>query len=255
MVNSSCRDFIRLEFDHPIFIYPLQYLLPRMELKVVISDPDTGKAYQQELKDEKAVKFKGKKVGEEVSGSLLGLEGYTLKVTGGSDKCGFPIKPGVHGAVRPKVLMEGGIGYNPKRKVRRKKRVRGERIDEDIVQVNTKVLKKGRMGIEELLGIGTDEKAEEPAEAEVEPPEKAEKVVKAEEKPEEAKPEEKPTEKPAEDKPAEKPAEEKAEQPAEPKPDEKAEESKPEAEPKPEESKPAEKPAETKAEEPSREER
>jgi len=193
-----------------------------MELKVVISDPETGKAYQQELKDDKAIRFKGKKVGDEISGSVFGLEGYTLKITGGSDKCGFPIKPRVHGTARPKILMESGIGYNPKRKVRRKKRVRGERIDEDIVQVNTAVLKRGRKRIDELLGAV--ERAEEPVE------EKAveEKVVEA--KAEEPKPEEK------------------AEKPAEAKPDEKTEEPKPEAEPKARESKPEEKPKVEKAE-------
>ncbi len=233
-----------------------------MELKVVISDPETGKAYQQELKDDRAIRFKGKKLGDEISGSVLGLEGYTLKITGGSDRSGFPIKPGVHGTARPKILMTEGIGYHPKRKVRSKKRVRGENIDEDITQVNTKVIKKGRKDISELLGAAGEEG--EAAEAGAEKPPEAksaeEKPVdepKAEEKPaEEAKPEEKPAEEPkTEEKPAPepeaKPAEEKpAEEPKveEPKAEEKpAEEPKPEekpAESKPEEAKPEEKPAE-----------
>ncbi len=134
-----------------------------MELKVVISDPETGKAYQQELKDDRAVRFKGKKLGDEISGSVLGMEGYTLKITGGSDNCGFPIKPGVHGTARPKILMTGGIGYHPKRRARSKKRVRGESINEDIVQVNTKIIKKGRKKIEGLIGAGDGNEAGKPS--------------------------------------------------------------------------------------------
>ena len=247
-----------------------------MELKIVISDPETGKAYQQELKDDRAIRLKGKKLGDEISGSVLGLEGYTLEITGGSDRCGFPIKPGVHGTARPKILMTGGIGYHPKRKVRIKKRVRGESIDEGIVQVNTKVIKKGRKGLEELIGASGEEGEAAEAKAEEKPVEEPKEEVKPEEeepkqeekpveekpaeepKPEEAKPEEpKAEEKPADEPKAEEPKEEvKPEPEPEKKEEEKlAEEPKPEekpAEPKPEEAKPEEKPAEE-AEKPAEE--
>jgi len=229
-----------------------------MELKVVISDPETGKAYQQELKDDRAIRFKGKKLGDEISGSVLGLEGYTLEITGGSDRCGFPIKPGVHGTARPKILMTGGIGYHPKRRVRIKKRVRGESIDEGIVQVNTKVIKKGRKGLEELIGAAGEEGEAAEAKPEEKPATEPE-AKPAEEKPvEEPKPEEEPAEskeeeKPEEPKPEEKPAEEVKPEPEEPKPEEPKPEVKPEPEPeKPEEPKPEEKPAEE-AEKPAEE--
>ena len=231
-----------------------------MELKIVISDPETGKAYQQELKDDRAIRFKGKKLGDEISGSVLGLEGYTLKITGGSDRCGFPIKPGVHGTARPKILMTEGIGYHPKRKVRSKKRVRGESIDEDITQVNTKVVKKGRKDIAELLGAGGEEgeaaeakpgeqsaspepEAKPVEEKSVEEP-KSEEPKQEEQPAEEVKPEEKPAEEPKveELKPEEKPAEEP--KPEEPKAEEKPVEEKPAEEVKPEEPKSEEKPAE-----------
>lgn len=130
-----------------------------MEFKVVVSDPESGKSYQREVKDDRAARFKNLKVGDEIDGGVLGLAGYTLKITGGSNKAGFPMKKGVKGERRVKILMEGGVGYNPKEPVRKRKSVRGEVIAEDIVQINTAVAKKGKKGIEELLGI-TAEAAE-----------------------------------------------------------------------------------------------
>jgi len=124
-----------------------------MEFKVVVSDPESGKSYQREVKDEKASRISALKLGDEMDGVLVGLVGYTLKITGGSDKSGFPMKKGVQGMKRAMILMEGGVGYNPKTSVRVRKRVRGERIADDIAQINTIVVKKGAKSIEELLGI------------------------------------------------------------------------------------------------------
>ena len=154
-----------------------------MDLKVVVSDPESGKSYQRELKDEKAKRMKGLKVGAEFDGSVLGLTDYKLVITGGSDKSGFPMKKGVHGMVREMVLTKGGVGYNPTRDERIRKRMRGEIIGEDISQVNVKITKKGKASIEESFGIKAEEKKEEP---------KAEEAKPKEEKPEakkEAKPE------------------------------------------------------------------
>ena len=124
-----------------------------MEFKVVVSDPESGKSYQREVKDEKAARIGALKLGDEFDGVLVGLVGYTLKITGGSDKAGFPLKKGVQGMKRAMVLMEGGVGYNPRKRVRVRKRVRGEKIAEDVVQVNTAVVKRAKKTIEELLGI------------------------------------------------------------------------------------------------------
>lgn len=119
----------------------------------MISDPETGRGYQRDIKDEKAKRFVGKKIGEEVDGSVLGLAGYKLSITGGSDKGGFPMKKGVGGKAASRILMKGGVGYRPRRDVRKRKRVRGEVIDGDIVQINTKIISRGKKGIEELLGL------------------------------------------------------------------------------------------------------
>ena len=132
-----------------------------MEFKIVVSDPESGKSYQREIKDDKAVRLKGLNVGDEFDGTILGLGGYKLEITGGSDKSGFPMKKGVHGIHRAMILMSGGVGYNPKKSVRKRKRVRGEKIDADIVQINAKISTRGRKDVEELLGLKVEKKAGE----------------------------------------------------------------------------------------------
>ena len=58
----------------------------------------------------------------------------------------------IHGTVRPRILLKGGTGFNPKRKgIKRRKRVRGKRITKDIVQINARVVKDGKKPIDELL--------------------------------------------------------------------------------------------------------
>ncbi len=128
--------------------------------KVVVSDPETGKAYNIELDEAKAKIFIGKKIGDIVKASPIGLKGYELKITGGSDKDGFPMRKDIHGGVRKRILLTSPPGYRPKRKgVRRRKMVRGNEITPEIVQINTKIVKKGKKSIEELLGLGGGEAA------------------------------------------------------------------------------------------------
>lgn len=126
--------------------------------KVVVSDPETGRAYNIELNEEKAKIFIGKRIGDTVDASPIGLKGYELLITGGSDKDGFPMRKDIHGRVRKRVLLSSPPGYRPKRKgVRRRKMVRGNEITPEIVQINTKIVKKGKKSIEELLGLGGEE--------------------------------------------------------------------------------------------------
>ena len=177
--------------------------------KLVVSDPESGRTYQKEFGVDVLGKLRVKKIGEEVDGGLVGLPGYTLEITGGSDASGFPMRRGIHGSQRPKALLSGGVGYKPKEDVRRRKRVRGECVDDDIVQLNTKVTKTGQRPLAELLGVeakegGGEAPAEEAKEAEEKPKEPAEKPKETKEKPKESKGE--PSE--GEDKP-EKPEEKK----------------------------------------------
>jgi len=123
-------------------------------MKVVISQGK--KSYQVELKNPELL-F-GKKIGDSFKGTVFGipgLEDYEFLITGGSTKDGFPMKKGLHGTVKKRLLLSKGVGYKPKggkKKVRKKKMVRGEVIAEDIAQVNTKVIKEGAKKLEEIFG-------------------------------------------------------------------------------------------------------
>jgi len=180
-----------------------------VECKIVIGDPASGKSYSMEAKAEQARVFLSKKIGDTVSGNNIGLKGYELEITGGSDKSGFPMVPSVEGRGRTKTLFrEKGAGYKLKSKgVRKRKTVRKNTISEDVAQINVKVVKKGGDKIEKLIGV--EEQAKEEGE-------------KKEEKPVEEKKEEK-KEEPVEEK-KEEPKEEKKEEPVEEKKDAEAEE-------------------------------
>ena len=103
----------------------------------------------------------GLKIGEEFDGQIVGLDGYTLKITGGSDKNGFAMKKDVDGPRRIKSLLTGGVGYKPKGDgVKRRKTVRGNTISEDIVLINTIVTKAGSKSISDILNP-EEEEAEE----------------------------------------------------------------------------------------------
>ena len=128
-------------------------------MKVVISQ---GKqSYQVELKNPELL-F-GKRIGDSFKGTIFGipgLEDYEFLITGGSTKDGFPMKKGLHGTVKKRLLLSRGVGYKPKgskKKVRKKKMVRGEVIADDIAQVNTKVIKDGAKKLEEIFGEKKEE--------------------------------------------------------------------------------------------------
>lgn len=121
-----------------------------MAFKLVISEGE--KSHQVEVEAAESKKLNGLIIGEEFDASLVGLTGYKLKITGGSDKNGFPMKKDVDGPRRIKSLLSGGIGFNQKRDgQRRRKTVRGNTVSDDIVQINTVVTQKGEKEINEIL--------------------------------------------------------------------------------------------------------
>jgi len=112
------------------------------KFKVIISDSN-GTSKSVELEDARAVPIIGKKIGDIIDGSVVGLPGHKLQITGGSDKDGFPMRPDVHGGVRRSVVLSSGVGFNPNKKgERRRKTVRGNVITEEITQVNMRIVEK-----------------------------------------------------------------------------------------------------------------
>lgn len=133
------------------------------DFKVVVADPKT-KSYQFDVTGAEANKLIGKSIGETIDGAVVGLPGYALKITGGSDRSGMVMRPDLPGPRRQRVLVANGTGYTPVSKgVRRRKMMRGKEIAPDIVQINTVVAEYGDKTIEKILG-GDEEPAEAAAE-------------------------------------------------------------------------------------------
>ena len=108
-------------------------------MKISISNID-GTTQNIEVEGARSQQFKGKKIGDEIEGSIFGMQDLRLQITGGSDKDGFPMRQDVHGGMRKKILLSGGIGFSSKTKGdRRRKMVRGNTITDDIVNVNLKI--------------------------------------------------------------------------------------------------------------------
>ena len=113
------------------------------KFKIIISDPETGKSRFVEVEGTQAVPFIGRKLGEIIDGSVVKMSGHKLKITGGSDKDGFPMRPNVHGGVRVRAILSEGVGFHPSQKgERQRKTLRGNVITEEIVQINMKIVEK-----------------------------------------------------------------------------------------------------------------
>jgi len=109
--------------------------------KLIVSDKETGKSSVYELKDPQARALVGLKIGDEIDASVLGIQGK-IKITGGSDRAGFPMRSDVMGGVKKYVLLSKGVGFKPKNKGERKRKlVRGNTITEDIYQINAVIVK------------------------------------------------------------------------------------------------------------------
>lgn len=121
-----------------------------VEFKAVISD--NGKSYPVLITGQSANLIIEKKIGDEIDGYFVNLPGYKLKITGGTDKDGFPMRNDLIGTRRKKILLSKGIGFKPKHEgVRKKKSIRGNTISQEISQINFKVISQGKKPLDELL--------------------------------------------------------------------------------------------------------
>lgn len=143
------------------------------DFKLTIADPKTGKCMQRELKAPDSNSLIGKKIGDKVEGSSIGLADYEFELTGGSDYCGFPMRNDVQGTARKRILAIEGVGVKKKAKgIKQRKTVCGNTVHEKIVQINLKIVKEGK---EKLF---TSKEGEEKAEKKPKSEEKKEKPKK-----------------------------------------------------------------------------
>ena len=68
-----------------------------VEYKAIVNDVKTGKSYNVTVSGHHANSLDGKNIGEIVDGIFVGLPGYKVKITGGSDKNGTPMRKDLPG--------------------------------------------------------------------------------------------------------------------------------------------------------------
>jgi small subunit ribosomal protein S6e len=123
--------------------------------EVVVSDPDSGRTFQREVEGQDANRFVSRSLEEEVDGGAVGLDGYTLELTGGSDDAGRPLRADVDGPDLREVLLTGGVGFDPEREGERKRvTVRGSEISDAVAQINAKIVEHGDADLDAVFGEG-----------------------------------------------------------------------------------------------------
>ena len=140
-----------------------------VEFKVVINDVKNGKSYQVPVAGHHANSLVGKKIGDEVDGIFISLPGYKLQITGGTDKDGFAMRRDLPGISRRRLLLSEGLGFKPKENgMRKKKSVKGNTVNLDIVQINMKVMKYSSKPIDKLITVEKSDEEDKPKDKEEE---------------------------------------------------------------------------------------
>lgn len=125
-----------------------KYLQLFIIIQINIANPATGCQKLIEITDERKLRiFYDKRISQEVEADALGEEfkGYVLKITGGNDKQGFPMKQGVLLNYRVRLLLgKGHSCYRPRRTGERKRKsVRGCIVGADLSVLSVVIAKQG----------------------------------------------------------------------------------------------------------------
>eukprot|EP00056_Hartaetosiga_gracilis_P016180 m.4172 g.4172 ORF g.4172 m.4172 type:complete len:239 (+) comp3833_c0_seq1:68-784(+) len=124
-------------------------------MKINVAYPPNATQKLFDIEDIAKVRpFFEKRMAAEVSAECLGDEwkGYVLRITGGNDKQGFPMRQGVLSNKRVRLLMsKGHSGFRPRRTGERKKKsIRGCIVDSDLSVISCIIVQKGDNEIEGL---------------------------------------------------------------------------------------------------------
>ncbi|XP_035902329.1 40S ribosomal protein S6 [Anopheles stephensi] len=128
-------------------------------MKLNVSFPATGaqKTFEIPSDDHKLRHFYDKRMGTELTADHLGEEwkGYVLKIAGGNDKQGFPMKQGVLTNTRVRLLLKKGHScYRPRRTGERKRKsVRGCIVDQNLSALALIIVRKGEQDIPGLTDV------------------------------------------------------------------------------------------------------
>ena len=113
---------------------------------LVYSDAKTGKSAQLTIDPAKVPMLLNHKVTDVVDGSEFGMPGYKLRITGGTDSSGFPLRKSIQGSIKTKILRRAG-----KLTGKRRTSVRGSTITGDTAQINAVIVEYGEKPLGELF--------------------------------------------------------------------------------------------------------
>jgi small subunit ribosomal protein S6e len=100
----------------------------------------------------------GSRIGDTLDSSVIGLTQGKIRITGGSDKSGTPMRQDVHGGVKKYVLLSRGVGMqNAGEGTRIRKLVRGNTVTEEIYQLNCRLLEGSLQEKTSMATPGGDE--------------------------------------------------------------------------------------------------
>ncbi len=122
------------------------------EFKAIINDVKTGNSYNVAVSGHHANSLIGKNIGEIVDGIFVGLPGYKLKITGGSDGNGTPMRKDLPGNKKRRLLLSESTGFHANYAgERRRVAICGSQVSSSIVQLNMAVAEYGPKSIQETL--------------------------------------------------------------------------------------------------------
>jgi small subunit ribosomal protein S6e len=123
---------------------------------LVYSDAKTGKSAQLTIDAAKVPMLLNYKVSDVIEGSEFGLPGYKLRITGGSDSSGFPLRKSIQGSIKTKILRRSKAFAGKHRRTS----VRGGTISADTMQINAVIVEYGSKPVGELFPESKKEKTE-----------------------------------------------------------------------------------------------
>ena len=117
-------------------------------MRITLAYPANGTQICIDVEDPQALNaLYDKRIGQDVEGAVLGdqFAGYILRIGGGFDKQGFPMKQGVLTPRRVRLLLKAGSScYRPRKDGERKRKtVRGCIVTSEISALHMIVLQKG----------------------------------------------------------------------------------------------------------------
>ncbi len=124
-------------------VVPSAFLSEKVGSEEVLGEIFRAASFQIAVTGDKANALIGKKIGDTVPASVVGLPAeWKLLITGGSDSSGFPMIPSLQGGIKKALLLSEPPGFHPRDEgERRRKYVRGNTVTDEIVQINTKLIR------------------------------------------------------------------------------------------------------------------